>query len=515
MAVGGVKGFEDRTLAEAAVARLLRIKADRGSIPGAEVKAAAQMVGRGESTIREWVRCGRVPENKRSDAYTLDYEAQLCLAMRDGKPKRARVLLEERGVEVPSLRTFERGVTRLVPGDLAFLREGVEGFKKTAVYLSYPVQQPNDWFELDAAKLPIEVLPIRGSTPFEPWIVPVFEPFCGAIRGYTLTVERPHRGDVLGALGRAIRRNDTLGPFYGPPRVLVWDNAKKFLAKSVNHAAQLMDSRPMPAPFFSPERKPFIESFIGTLKSERIAELPGFTKRPRKADGTRYGSKVPRFTLQHLAMDLDVYFRHFNLERPRSESDPRPPARIWEEFNGPIRELSDEEIRAFTMERRPAHVTSKGIRIDNVYFVYPGIRKHWKRDFWARIRPGDYRDIDVYDEQDRFLTNALRKDTLPQELVAEILKERQEDRQRLGRLRSEASREEARMARERIRVLSLGHGSEEPVLDTRLSPGELEAERRRRKSSNEARRELRKTDPLGHGQRLNQPFDEETEEGVG
>jgi hypothetical protein len=507
MAVGHMKGFEDRTLAEAALARLLRIKGERGSVPADEVKAAAQMAGRGESTIREWVRLGRVPQNSRADGYTLDGEAMLSLAMRDGKPKRTHELLEKRGVAVPPLRTFQRGVTRVEAGDLAYLREGSDGFKKTTVYLSYPLNEPNEWFELDASLLPIEVLPAQGHKTFRPWIVAVREPFCGAVRGFALTVERPHRGDVLGALGRALRRNGVLGPFYGVPRVLVWDNARKFLAKSVNNAARMMKARPMPAPAFSPERKPFIETLFSIMDSEFFPGMPGHTDRPERADGVRYGAKKPKFLLRHLAVELDTYFRHFNNERPRSQADPRPPAQIWDEFEGPIRELTDAEIRAFTMERRPVKVTSKGIVVDGVAFVYPGIRRHWHREFWIRMRPHDYRDIDVYDEEDRFLRNALRKDDLPQELAQQILKERQEDRKRLGRLRSDASREETRIANERIRWVSLGDGTQDPVVDTRLSKRELEAERRRRQSPLEARRELRKSDPLGYADRLNRARD--------
>lgn len=178
----------------------------------------------------------------------------------------------------------------------------------------------------------------------------------------------------------------------------------------------------MPTPLYSPERKPFVESFFNRLKNELLPNLPGYTKRPERADGTRYGAKIARYKLKHLAIELERYFIACNHEHPRNEEDPRSPVQIWEEAGVSPPELSDAEIRALTMERRSCQVTDKGIRIDNVLFIHPEARRYRNQKLWARQRPHDYRDVDIYDEQDRFLFNARRKDPLDEELAREVLR---------------------------------------------------------------------------------------------
>lgn len=434
-----LRGMEER---QTVLANLLLRRAQFGSLTLAEVRAAATACGVSESTMYRWISVGQPSRRRYTNHVLTDDEATAFFAARGDVAAAHRSLVAAEGVSPPSLSTYRRALRREfdAPTRSAASR-GLPGRDQRRIVLRHPALKRNERWEGDHKALNMHVLAPGSSNPVRPWITWLIDVGTRGIMGWGLSSGPPNRGSVLAAIRCGVER-DGDKPFYGVPGELLWDNGLEFTSSAVTEAAAMLGSVARTTSPYSPEQKPFIESLNGTLKNQLISKLPHYTEGPEHKDGSLEDGPDRMLTLGELAHLIDQWIWHYNTERPHRGLDGATPVDKWNQDPTPIREVSAEAARHFTLERVSRVVRRDGgIHVDAIAYIAEELYGYEGEEVEVGRIPFDVTRIEVFHDGMWLCTATPTVQVSPEQA---------------RKLREAAKKQDERLRRERRRLAKQG-----------------------------------------------------------
>ena len=208
---------------------------------------------------------------------------------------------------------------------------------------------------------------------------------------------------------------------WGVPEAVRTDEGKDYTSRHVLGALADLEIEHLPCPPYSPERKPHIERFFGTLARELFAELPGFTGhdvaqaqalRARKSFAARRGVDDAEvfgaaLTAEELQARCDVWCEAVYGRRPHTGLGGASPFERVTSWQGPVRRTYDERaLDALLAEPAGSGgrvVCKKGIRLDNVFYIAGALGSLVGERVKLRRDSADAGRIHVYREDGSFV----------------------------------------------------------------------------------------------------------------
>ena len=199
------------------------------------------------------------------------------------------------------------------------------------------------------------------------------------------------------------------------------DEGKDYTSRHVLGALADLEIEHLPCPPYSPERKPHIERFFGTLARELFAELPGFTGhdvaqaqalRARKSFAARRGADDAEvfgaaLTTEELQARCDVWCEAVYGRRSHTGLDGASPFERVTTWQGEVRRIHDERaLDALLAEPAGSGwrtVCKKGIRLDSVSYIAGPLGSLVGERVKLRRDPADRGRIHVYREDGSFV----------------------------------------------------------------------------------------------------------------
>ena len=171
------------------------------------------------------------------------------------------------------------------------------------------------------------------------------------------------------------------------PEAVRTDEGKDYTSRHVLGVLADLEIEHRPCPPYTPEAKPFVERFLGTLTRDLFATLPGFTGhdvaqaqalRSRKSFAARCGEDDTviygaTLTVEELQERCDVWCDAVYGRRPHSGLGGVSPFARRASWTGPVRRVHDERaLDALLAE--PAGggwrtVRKAGVRLDNADYI--------------------------------------------------------------------------------------------------------------------------------------------------
>ena len=201
---------------------------------------------------------------------------------------------------------------------------------------------------------------------------------------------------------------------WGVPEVVRTDEGADYTSRHVLGVLADLEIAHDPCPPYTPEAKPFVERFIGTIGRDLFAFLPGFAGhdvaqaqalRARKSFARRRG-ETPAVTLraslcaEELQARCDSWCEAVYGRRPHAGLDGATPFGRACSWSGPIRRVHDERaldaLLAEPAGKGTRVVGKDGIRLANIDYIAPEIGSLIKQRVRVRRDPADPSRIHVY-----------------------------------------------------------------------------------------------------------------------
>lgn len=212
---------------------------------------------------------------------------------------------------------------------------------------------------------------------------------------------------------------------WGVPECIKTDNGADFISKRFQTALISMQIRQEMCTPFSPEQKPFVERVIGTLQRDLMPTLPGFVghnvaDRKKieavKAFSQRLGEKDKEaFAIQMTSEQLQGHLDNWaqsKYEHTIHTGIKMTPFERANSCTAPVKTINND--RALDLLLAPIAsgegwrtVTKKGLRVDSGQFIAPELALYIGKQVFVRHDPSDMGLIYVYDDQQKFVCEAL------------------------------------------------------------------------------------------------------------
>ena len=354
---------------------------------------------------------------------------------RDTAPFARRWLVSQCGEDrVPSLRTVQEWMARWRVVNASHLLAETNPDAWRSRYLpafgdaGAAIERLNQRWELDST--PADVLCTDGRHA----LIGAIDIYSRRVRVHVAPVSRA--SEIAGGLLRRCLLD------WGVPETVVTDNGKDYVSKHVVRALADLDIERDVMPPYSPERKPFIERFFGTLTRGLLAALPGYTganvaERQAIRERSRFGARGDvegTLTAAELQRYINDWLEHSYEHAPHGGLDGRSP---FEAAAGQrARHIADERALDLLLAAPPRGgrtrtVTKAGIRVEGGHYAAPELGPWVGYQVELRIDPVDWGAVYVF-AGDVIPPGA--GDVAPGQFVA-----RAEDLSRLGTDRAEVA----------------------------------------------------------------------------
>ena len=208
---------------------------------------------------------------------------------------------------------------------------------------------------------------------------------------------------------------------FGVPAFVRTDQGADYASRHVVRVLRELDAVHDLLPPYSPDKKAFIERFIGTLNHGLIARLPGFAGhnvadreaiRARKSFAARRGEDVREafscdLTAEELQARIDAWCEHIYGRRPHGGLAGMSPFEQAASWTGARRRIGNERaldvLLAEPVDGRPTRVVdkAKGIRADGGEYIAAALGPLVGQEVHVRRDPADYGRVFVFEEDDR------------------------------------------------------------------------------------------------------------------
>lgn len=313
-------------------------------------------VGHLRRLVRAYRATGRVANKPQGSPRKIElpnvHRAQVLYFLWRGSAAKTFEALQELG-ELPKqmdLRTFQRRVGEWDPALRACAKFGYHAMVKEQFFNVEHIPYRAYAFGTDHTKLPIAVLPSRGSTkPVFPWLTTVVDLKTRVVLSYKLTLHTPKTEDSLDALVEAINGFYTEGGVFvgGKPEFIRSDRGGDYISTALALNLLNLDiGRQFTEPYSSWQNGR-VERINGTLDTDFAPTIPGF--HPGGEDAyTRRVLKTPlpiKSLLIQETLDRRVgdFFGDYN-NRVHSSLNGLTPLEAWAEDFYPIAQADEGTV---------------------------------------------------------------------------------------------------------------------------------------------------------------------------
>jgi transposase InsO family protein len=220
---------------------------------------------------------------------------------------------------------------------------------------------------------------------------------------------------------------------WGVPECIKTDNGSDYTSKYLIEAIQALEIEHLVCAPFSPDRKPFIESFFGTfnhglltIHDEYIGNSVAERKKieDRKSFSQRYGDKADPIELgfmdsAQLQEFCDKWTETLYYHEPHSGLGGKTPADMvnaWINDGNQIRRISNERVLDYLLAEAPGGGTrvvgKKGIIIDHFSFIAPELGAYIGETVVVKYDPFDAGKIMVFDGNRDYICTAVRPELM-------------------------------------------------------------------------------------------------------
>lgn len=415
--------------ADVVFASLLRLRDENGRLTNQQVRSAAELLGKGESTLWAWLAAGEIPKNERPHYVASDRDVDALFDMDGSVAAAHRLRHREVGEQFPSYDTYLRALkARLDPADFAEAKGGPRGAEKfkLRIPVSYPTRDAV--LHVDAMQFDVPTIAKGWHKARYPWVVSAFWGGVRGVGGYSVTFLHPTQDDVLEAIYRAVVK-DSNSPFFGIPDAVKNDNGSEETANAVQLAEVMLGADAIVNAPYQPHLNGVLERWHRTLKQEFEIGKPHNRNGPKKRDG-KTTEWPPGYYIDHddFVDCFDDYIYNYNWVREHSSLGTTP-AKAWEQQPGSGREIDASLARRFLSQSKVVKVGDFGIKLNGALYWDPElivgseVEAHFGND---------RRSIEVYDH-DEWLLTAKISDAATVDDLSRLLEVRTEqDKKRSG-----------------------------------------------------------------------------------
>ena len=203
---------------------------------------------------------------------------------------------------------------------------------------------------------------------------------------------------------------------FGVPEIVVTDEGADYTSRHLRRVFHDLGIEHVVLPPYSPDKKPFIERFIGTMSRDLFTLLPGFAGhdvadrekiRSRKSFAARRGEDPTEtfhcdLTAEKLQQQIDSWCENLYGREPHSGLEGQTPylkAASWTGERRRVEERGLDALLAPVAGNGRRKVSKNGIRVDGGTYIAAELGDHMSE--WVHVRqdPADYGRIHVYLEE--------------------------------------------------------------------------------------------------------------------
>ncbi len=241
----------------------------------------------------------------------------------------------------PNLKTIQRRVQKLDPIVVARAKKGARFAKKLAKAAGMAIISPNVMalVEIDTHTLDIIVIdPATGAILGRPFLACAIDVYTRAIIGTYISLYPPSALTTLAVIKDMITRPNRGLPG-GVPAQIIPDNGVEFKNSSFSRFCEALAITITPSQVKTPDDKPHIERFFGTLTRGVIQKHVGTTFSNPNERGDYDSYKHARMTLEEITSAIDWWINEVYHTAIHSETG-RAPILAWEDATQSIKPLS-------------------------------------------------------------------------------------------------------------------------------------------------------------------------------
>ena len=245
---------------------------------------------------------------------------------------------------------------------------------------------------------------------------------------------------------------------WGVPDLIKTDNGKDFVSAHFKRALHDLNIKQKLCPPFTPEGKPHIERFFGTMARDLLSILPGFVGHnvsdrksieARRSFAQRFGSPDEVIDVQMSAEQLqsvcDIWLET-NYERQEHNGlQGKTPFEVAYLWKGGIRTIPNDRILDLMLMEAPDKdgfrvIGKKGIRVERTAFIAPELGPRVGEKVHVRIDPCDMGHIHVYTPDGEFICVAEAPERTGADRQKIAIEARRLQKQMMSNARADAKR---------------------------------------------------------------------------
>ncbi|MGH8979443.1 MAG: DDE-type integrase/transposase/recombinase [Acidimicrobiales bacterium] len=414
------------------LARLLKLKAARGTISSADYAEAARALGVGKRQIQRMVSrltSGETPAARRRFALN-DHHEQVIMACQGNVALAYRQLIES-GERLPRYITFWRAWYCQPTGKQMYARQGAKGLVDFYLYPPWQAPERNAVWQADHFELPVDVIADRCTTTVvKPWLTAFIDDRTRKLMAWNLTAEAGRRPDAdvvcaTLAAGMQIRLEEGV-EVGGVPRIARWDNGAEFTAGVVLQFGTTVGFECHAVPPDSGHMKGKIERFGRRVQEQFCVLQPGYTHGPKTYSRRDLFRATDLLTAQEFRARLDLWIAGY--DRTIHEGIDQTPLEAWAADTTPLRRATPTQLRPallvaprkYTVEKR------KGVHFKGEYWQSAALVDIVGRKVEVRYPVGHQIDfIEIY-QDGKWRCTAWRAESLTADQRKDLFDHRRE-----------------------------------------------------------------------------------------
>lgn len=295
------------------------------------------------------------------------------------------------GEAAPSYGTVRSILESLDPAMVTLALDGPVAYRdKHELIYRHTAERPNDTWQADHTELDILITDASGR-PERPWLTTIIDDCSRAICGYMVFTGAPSAMNTALALRQAIwRKDDPAWAMCGIPDVLHVDHGSDFTSHHLEYTATALKIRIIYSTIARPQGRGKIERFFGTLNTELLSTLPGYTGGPEK-------KPTPSMDLPALDQAIGDFITAYN-ERPHREINTSPKSAWTGQGWLPRMPKTLAELDGLLLTV-PKHRTVRrdGIHFQGQRYLSPTLAPLVGKPVTIRYDPRDISEIRVYE----------------------------------------------------------------------------------------------------------------------
>lgn len=278
-----------------------------------------------------------------------------------------------------NLRTFQRRVGEFDAWLKACAKGGYRAMVKHQLFNIEHIPYRTYAYGMDHTKLPIQILPERGSKPVFPWLTTVVDLRTRVVLAWLLTDHDAVIEDNVSVLAEAIMGQETEHGFVGgKPEFLRTDRGGDFVSEALTRGLLRLDVERQFTEPYSSWQNGRVERLNGTIDRDFapgcVGYFPGgeeeYTRRVLKIVVSPEGL----MTRDDLDDRLGIWFAEYN-NRPHRSLGGRSPLFVWFSDGQPLIKAEPDVIRRSMMRSKVRRLNKYGIDFDRKVFHSPRLQR--------------------------------------------------------------------------------------------------------------------------------------------